>query len=82
MSKLVYIYCEDTTSGYAFIKTLVRRVWKKDTTTRFIKSLSGSNNFNSLLNTIYTDMLNNRTEYNLGDVIIFYFDISILIRRE
>lgn len=78
MSKLVYIYCEDTTSGYDFIKTLVRRVWKKDTATCIIKSLSGSNNCNSLLNSIYTDMLNNITEYNSGDVIIFYFDISTL----
>lgn len=70
---MVYIYTEDTTSGFDFIKTIIERVIKPKKYYN-IQTLHGAHNCNLFIKNLCVST----TSYKNGDILIFYFDLSTL----
>jgi hypothetical protein len=68
---MIYIYTEDSTSGYDFIKNIIERVIKPVVPWR-IESLGGCGTCMRFLRGLTTDM------YNSGDILVLYFDAGTL----
>lgn len=75
---MLYIYCEDETSGYDFIKTLVRRVWNKTDNVCLIDKLCGAGKCNKFLRDSIEGFRINKSIYFDGDSIILFFDKATL----
>lgn len=66
---MIYIYTEDSTSGFDFIATIIKRVIQPKTA-YCIESLYGAPNCNKFLLNL------NAADYTKGDILILYFDES------
>lgn len=68
---MIYIYTEDSTSGFDFISTIIDRIIKPVVPWR-IETLFGCKNCAKFLRNIDVN------KYNTGDVLILYFDLSTI----
>lgn len=88
---MVYVYTEDSTSGYDFIQNIIQRVIKPKTK-YVMHSLRGAPNCNKFLKLISEDVFDSEDardsdktfvdefiyNYAKGDILILYFDMSTL----